>query len=174
MTIDILFLIILIVAIFKGLQRGLIVAVFSVLAFLAGLAAAVKLSSVVANNLKENVHISSKWLPVLAFVLVFIAVVFLVRSGANLLKTAISLVLLSWLDKLGGIVLYSFIYIVAFSVLLFYASTLHLISRDTISSSVTYSFIVPWGPVTINAIGKIIPIFTNMFEQLENFFAQFT
>lgn len=172
MLIDIIFLILLLLAIFKGLQRGLIVAVFSMLAFMAGIAAAVKLSAVVAANLKESVHISSKWLPFLAYALVFIFVILLVRWIANLIKAAVSFALLAWVDKLGGVILYAFIYIVAYSVLLFYATNLRLFPKHVISSSIIYSFIEPWGPVVINAIGKIIPIFKNMFVELENFFGK--
>ncbi|HLK30197.1 MAG TPA: CvpA family protein [Puia sp.] len=172
MWIDILFLIILLLAIFKGLQRGLIVAVFSVIALMAGIAAAIKLSAVVASNLKENINVSSKWLPFLAFVLVFIVVVLLVRWMANLIKAAADFALLGWVDKLGGMLLYAFIYLVAYSVLLFYAANLHLIPQHVISSSITYSFVEPWGTVAINAIGKIIPFFKNMFAELESFFGR--
>jgi membrane protein required for colicin V production len=170
--IDILFLILILFAIFKGLQQGLIVALFSVLALMAGIAAAVKLSAVVAANLKEAVHISSKWLPVLAFLLVFMVVILLVRWGANLIKAAANFALLGWADKLGGVILYTCIYLVAFSVILFYATNLHLIPQHVINSSITYSFVEPWGTVAINAIGRIIPIFKDMFAELKNFFGE--
>jgi membrane protein required for colicin V production len=80
---------------------------------------------------------------------------------------------LGWADKLGGILLYVCIYMVVFSVILFYAGNLHLISPAMKSSSVCYSFIQPWGPVSINALGKLIPWFQDMFRQLENFFSRF-
>jgi membrane protein required for colicin V production len=54
---------------------------------------------------------------------------------------------------------------------LFYATNLHIISQNAISSSITYNFVEPWGPVVINSIGKIIPLFKNMFSDLENFFS---
>jgi membrane protein required for colicin V production len=171
MTIDIIFLILLLMAVFKGLQRGLIVAVFSLFALLAGLAAAIKLSTVVADYLKHNTHVPSKWLPVLAFAIVFIAVILLVRWVAKLIKAAISFALLGLVDKLGGVLLYAFIYITIFSVLLFYATNLHVIPANVISSSITYKFVEPWGPVVINSIGKVIPFFKNMFADLESFFA---
>jgi membrane protein required for colicin V production len=171
MTIDIIFLILLLLAIFKGLQRGLIVAVFSLFALMAGLAAAIKLSAVVADYLKHNTHVPSKWLPVLAFALVFIAVILIVRWAAALIKTAINFALLGWIDKLGGVLLYALIYITVYSVLLFYATNLHIIPSDVISSSITYKFVEPWGPVVINSIGRIIPIFKNMFADLESFFS---
>ncbi len=172
MWVDIVFLILLLLAIVKGLQRGLIVALFSVLALMAGIAAAVKLSAVVASNLKENIHISSKWLPVLAFLLVFIVVILLVRWAAGLIKAAVNFAFLGWVDKLGGVILYMCIYLVAYSVLLFYATNLHIITQHAISSSITYSFVEPWGTFSINAIGKVIPFFKNMFAELENFFAK--
>jgi membrane protein required for colicin V production len=171
MTIDIIFLILLVVAIFKGLQRGLIVAIFSLLALMMGLAAAIKLSAVVADYLQRNTHVPSKWLPVLAFLLVFIAVILFVRWVASLIKAAVGFALLGWADKLGGVILYASIYIIIYSVLLFYATNLHVIPAKAIASSTTYPFIEPLGPVVINSIGKAIPFFKNMFSDLENFFA---
>jgi uncharacterized protein YqeY len=75
MIIDILVLIFLVMAVIKGLRRGLIVAVFSIFAFIAGIAAAMKLSVVVAGYLKDSVNISAKWLPFISFAVVFIGVV---------------------------------------------------------------------------------------------------
>jgi membrane protein required for colicin V production len=172
MAIDILFLLIMAMAIFKGLQKGLIVAVFSVLALFAGLAAAIKLSAVVAGYLKDTIHVSAQWLPVLAFLLVFIGVIFLVRWAASLLAAAVDFAWLGWVNKLGGILLYASVYITIFSVLLFYASKIHLVQNSTINDSKTYSFIQPWGPKLINGLGTIIPFFKDMFHQLEEFFGR--
>ena len=68
MWIDVVFLLLLVMAVFRGLRHGLIIAVVSALAFLIGLAAAIKLSATVAGYLKNNMHMSTRWLPVLAFV----------------------------------------------------------------------------------------------------------
>ena len=46
-----------------------------------------------------------------------------------------------------------------------------LIKRDVIANSKTYPYIAPWGPKVIDNLGKIIPIFKNMFADLEAFFA---
>ena len=169
--IDIVFLILLLMAIFKGLQRGLIVAIFSLLALMAGLAAAIKLSAVVADCLKQNTHLPSKWLPALAFLLVFIIVILLVRWAAAMIKAAINFALLGWVDKIGGVLLYAFIYITVYSIILFYAANLNLISQNARASSIVYSSVEPWGPIVINSFGKFIPFFKNMFSDLENFFA---
>jgi membrane protein required for colicin V production len=170
MLIDIIFIIIVVMAIFKGLRRGLIIAIFSVLALLAGLAAAIKLSAVTAVYLKDSIHVSAKWLPVLAFAIVFIVVILLVRWTASLIEAATNFALLGWINRLGGVLLYAAVYISIFSVLLFYGAKAHFISGTTIASSKTFPFIQPWGPALVNGIGRIIPFFRDMFTQLEDFF----
>jgi len=171
MVIDIIFAVLLIAAIFKGYTRGLIIAVFSVLALVIGLAAALKLSVVTASWLKNAVHIAAKWLPVLAFALVFIVVVLLVRLGARALEKTAEFAFLGWANKLGGILLYIVLYFIIYSVLLFYAEKLDILKPAVIASSRAYAFIKPWGPKTVNFIGTLIPFFKDMFLQLEAFFA---
>ena len=60
MMLDGIFLILLIIAIIKGYSRGLIVALFSFLAIIIGLVAAIKLSAVVAAYLENNAHLNGK------------------------------------------------------------------------------------------------------------------
>src|SRR5438309_7623343 len=112
MLIDTVALVLLLMAVFKGLRKGLIIAVFSFVAFIVGLAAALKLSSVVAGYLGSQVSVSQRWLPVLAFALVFLAVALLVRLGARMLEGAVKLAMLGWLDKLGGVLFFLLIYLV--------------------------------------------------------------
>ena len=119
MTIDILFLIIIVFAIIKGISRGLIVGIFSILAFIVGLAAALKLSALVAQKLQQGTSAPGPWLPVISFILVFLVVLVLINLLARLIDKAFDVALLGWVDSLGGMVLYVVIYTVLFSVFLF-------------------------------------------------------
>jgi membrane protein required for colicin V production len=172
MAIDVVFLVLMIMALFKGLRRGLIVAVFSLVGLILGLAAAIKLSAIVAQHLNRTVHLSAKWLPILAFLAVFIGVVLLVRWAANLLEAAVSLVLMEWLNKLGAVVLYAALYIAIFSVLLFYGRQSGILTTHAMASSKVYGFVEPWGPAVINGLAKAIPLFKGMFAELEVFFGR--
>jgi membrane protein required for colicin V production len=87
-----------------------------------------------------------------------------------MLESVIKFALLCWVDKLGGVILYAIIYLAIFSVILFYCTNAHVLSANAISSSKTYNFIEPYGPYIINKIADLIPVFKNMFSQLENFF----
>ncbi|MEO5563290.1 MAG: CvpA family protein [Chitinophagaceae bacterium] len=170
MIIDIIFLIILIYAIIKGFRRGLIVGIFSFFAIIAGLAAAIKVSALVAVQIGKVINVSDKWLPVISFMVVFLGIVLLVRLGANLIQKTVEMAMLGWVNRLGGIVFYALLFTIVYSIILFYAEQIHLIKPGTIESSVTYSYIQPWGPKVINSLGTIIPFFKDMFAELQSFF----
>lgn len=171
MILDLVFAIVLILAIIKGYQRGLIVGIFSFIAIIVGLAAAIKLSAVVADYLGRSAKSSSEWLPVISFGLVFLVVVLLVRWIANLIQRTMEIAMLGWVNRLGGILLYTAIFIIVFSVIIFYAEQVHLIRQQTINKSLTYSFFQPWGPRAINSFASVMPVFRNMFAELKEFFA---
>ena len=172
MIIDIIAILLTLLSIIKGFRKGLVVAVFSFLAFLIGLAAALKLSAVVASYLGEATSISERWLPVLAFGIVFIGVALLVRLGAKALEGAMQLAMLGWLNRIGGILFYGLLYFFIFSIVLFYAQKLELFKTETIQSSSTYKLIQPLGPWMVNGLGKMMPFFRDLFNELEIFFGR--
>ncbi len=170
MLIDFTFAVVIVIAIIKGYQKGFIVAVFSIIAFIVGLTAALKLSAVTAEYLKDSIDVSSRWLPFIAFAVVFLIVVILIRIGAKLIEKAFQVVLLGWLNRIAGIVLYAVLYLIILSIFVFYAEKLQILKPATIQSSQTYDFIQPWGPKVMDNIGKVIPLFKDMFSGLADFF----
>lgn len=170
MLIDIVVLLILALALFKGMSQGLIVALFSLASFIIGLAAALKLSAVVADYLRTKTEMDGYWLPILSFIIVFTAVVLIVRWAAAILKKAVRLAFLGWADSIGGFLLYAIMYLMVFSVIIFFATQIHFISLETQQTSKTYEYIEPFGPKVLNGLGKGIPIFKNLFSDLQNFF----
>lgn len=170
MLLDLLFAVIIVLAILRGYQRGLVVGLFSLVAVIIGLAAAMKLSTVVAAYIGSAVKVSDQWLPIISFAVVFLIVILLIRLGARAIEKTVELAMLGWVNKIAGIILFAAIYIVVFSVLLFYAEQMKLLQPETINKSVTYSFVQPWGPKAINGFGSIIPLFNDMFGELQQFF----
>ena len=134
------------------------------------MAAALKLSVVVAEWLGTNINVSARFLPVLAFILVMVVVAWLVRLCGLLIQKALQIVMLGFINKAAGIILYAVLYTILLSVVLFYAVKIDLIGQDTIAASNCYNFIQPWGPAAIHVFAMLIPAFENMFQQLEHFF----
>lgn len=151
-------------------MRGLIVAVFSFIAVLLGLAAALKLTSVAALYAQEHWEVHWRWLPVLCFIVLFLGVILLVRLGAGALQQLVELALLGWLNRLGGILLYSVIFTLNYSILLWIANQLYWLSPETKLQSVVYPLIAPLGPAVIDGMGRIVPVFKDIFAGLQAFF----
>jgi membrane protein required for colicin V production len=170
--IDIFSCIIVLLALIQGWRKGLILALFSMVCGLIGLAAAVKLSAVLASHLKSDLHLSTRWLPVIAFILVFIIVILIILWAARLLEKLIRLVLLEWLNKIGGMLLFLVLYLSIYSVILFYGTRTRFISKAAIDNSHFYSLIAPFGPAIIRFITSFIPFGQDMFNALEGFFDQ--
>lgn len=145
MLIDIVFAVLLVMAAFKGYQKGFVVAIFSILAFIIGLAAALKLSTTVAAYLADSVNVSAKWLPLIAFILVFLVVVIAVRLGGRFVEKTIQFALLGWVNRIAGILLYAALYTIILSIVVFYAEKMKLLQPSVIQSSLTYAFIKPAG-----------------------------
>jgi len=170
--IDIFFFIILLLALVRGWRKGLILGLFSMVCGLIGLAAAVKLSAVLATHLQGDLHLSSRWLPVLAFILVFVLVILIIQWSGRLLEGLVKLIFLEWLNKLGGIVLFTVLYLSIFSIVLFYGTKTQFISKRAVDDSHFYSLIAPLGPQVIRFITGFIPFGQDMFTALEGFFDQ--
>lgn len=172
MFIDAVFFILMALACYKGYSKGFIIAIFSVLGFIVGLAAALKLSTTIAAKLSEHTDFG-KWLPALSFLLVFIAAVFLVNMAGKLIQKTFETVMLGWANRLAGILLYALLYSIIFSVFVFYAVQLHFIKPESFNASSSYPFLQPLGPKVIEGFGVVIPWFKNMFAELEQFFGTF-
>lgn len=171
MILDIIFAVFIVLAVTRGYNSGLIIGVFSLVAVIIGLAAALKLSAAVAAYIGKAVKVSEEWLPFISFFVVFLVVVLLIRLGARALEKTVETVMLGWVNKLGGVIFFAAIYTIVFSVLLFYAEQMKWIPAETIRQSVTYDFVQPWGPKAINGLGSLIPFFKDLFTQLEEFFS---
>lgn len=163
-------IVLLVIAAFKGHRVGLIVGAFSYVAFIIGIAAAMKLSAIAAIPLSTMKIVPDKWLPFIAFLLVFTAVVIIVKLLAKLLQSATQKIMLGWLNRLGGVALFALLYISVFAIFLFYLTRMNVISDTTTSGSATYPFIKILGRAAVEALGDLIPLFKGLFTQLESFF----
>jgi membrane protein required for colicin V production len=143
MVIDLLFLGMMMMAVFNGARNGLIVALFSAVGWILGLIAAFKFSGVAADYLDDIIDVSSRTLSIISFIAVFALVILLINLGAKIIEKTVELTLMGWLNKLGGIFFYVLLYTLIFSVLIFFAEKTNLINEETASSSKVYQWVKP-------------------------------
>jgi membrane protein required for colicin V production len=100
---DIILLVPLIYAGWKGFKHGLIIEVFTLLALFVGLYAGIHFSDFASKWLKESFDWNSEYLPVVAFTITFLAVGAMVYFAGKALEKVIKVVNLSPVNKGFGV-----------------------------------------------------------------------
>jgi membrane protein required for colicin V production len=102
--VDILILIPLGYAGWKGFQHGIIIEVFTLLALLVGIYAGIHFSDFTANWLKENFGWDSEYLPVVAFTITFLGIGAMVFFAGKMIEQFVKITNLTPINKVFGIV----------------------------------------------------------------------
>lgn len=103
--IDIVLIIPLAYAAYKGFKNGLIVEVFTLLALFVGLYAGIHLSEGTSKWVQTNWDFQSEYLPVIAFTLTFLGVGAIVYFGGKMLEKVVDIAQLSLVNKFAGVLL---------------------------------------------------------------------
>lgn len=100
--IDIVFAVLLCLALYKGIKNGLFVELASLIALLAGIFVALKFSGFAKSILENNVSWNPKYIEITAFALTFIVVLIGIHLSAKLLTKIADFAFLGWVNKLAG------------------------------------------------------------------------
>lgn len=166
MWIDIAFFCVLGLAVIKGIRKGLIMSLFSLLAYMIGLIVATKFSAVIVVKVAPQI----KWIPFLSFLLVFVLVAWIVRLGGQFIKKIISVVIPGWIDQIAGGLLFVIIYASIFSFFIFFAVQLNWLEENTIEKSVLFPYLNPLAPRIIDYGSGLLPMIKNTFEELRQYY----
>ena len=101
--IDLLILVPLLLAAWKGFKRGFIIEIFIVLALLVGIYCGIHFSDYTSDLIKDKLSVSSIYLPLISFALTFIVIGIGIYFTGKMLEKVIKIAQLSLLNKLGGV-----------------------------------------------------------------------
>lgn len=102
--IDVLLIVPLIYAAWKGFKHGLIIEVFTLMALFLGIYAGIHFSDGIANWLKTNFNWTSEYLPVISFTITFLGVGAMVYFAGKAIERVVKVASLSPVNKFFGIV----------------------------------------------------------------------
>ncbi len=163
--IDIFIILILGLAAVKGFNKGLIVELFSLVAFFFGIFVAIEFAAPVADALAQG----SAWYGLVlvgVFVLLFFALSFAVNLLAKIIKKAVQLILLGWLDSLLGSLIGMLKWAFILSIILWVLSAVGFqLPQKTLRSSMLYPHIAAIGPKAFDLIETLLP-FMDEFREL--------
>jgi membrane protein required for colicin V production len=174
MIIDVVVLIVVILGVIKGFSKGFIMALFSTLALIFGLAAAVKFSSVAAPAISKSLGIQGHFLPIISFLAIFVGVIIVINLAGKALEKTFEMASIGLINRGAGALLYLALYLSITSILFYYIERMGLLRREVLEASLTWNWISPWGPAVLDGLGLVIPFFKDMFNSLNGFFQDVT
>lgn len=155
---------------FKGYKKGIVQVLFSAVAMIAATLGALKLSGKISGYFFQKDSDISPWLPVLSFILVFSAILFLVFLISKTIDSSLKKIRLGWLNRLAGMALYILMISFVFSTVLWIGDKVNLIKPETKSASLTYPFIAPIAPKGFELFGTVLPFVKSSYAEMEALF----
>lgn len=102
--VDIIIVVPLVYAAWRGFKKGLIIEVFTLLALLVGIYAGIHFSDWTSARIEEYFDFDANYLPVIAFTVTFLAVGAMVYFAGKMLEQMVKVVNLSPINKILGVV----------------------------------------------------------------------
>lgn len=163
MVLDIIALLLVVMAVYKGWTTGLIMSVFSFFSYFIAITLAFFCSAKVIGYFKASAGSDSKWFSFLAFFAVMLGAIILIRIIGKIVEKAVELMLLGILNKLAGIAIFMFLYFGLMSIFMVYLLKYEILSAEFLQESRVGNYIVPFG-------NWILVHFVDWFPDIKNLF----
>jgi membrane protein required for colicin V production len=172
MLIDIIALLLLVLAIYKGWTQGFIMSIFSFLSYFIAITLAFYFSAKVAGYFKQTAGSDSKWYSFLAFFAVMIGAIIIIRIIGKMVEKAAELMLLGIVNRIAGIAIFGFLYFGLMSVLFVYLIKYQIASTQFLSESRVGNYCIPFGNSIIVHFGDWFPEIKELFKNSKEFIQQ--
>src|SRR6266496_116989 len=130
MLLDIIAVIIVGFGFYRGFTKGLIITLFSLVAWMVGLFAALRLTDAGSASMRDWLDSTSPWIPIATFAIIFICVVILVILFAKLIDKIITVAQLGVWNKIAGGVLQAAFFLLVVSVMYWMLHNAGIIKPD--------------------------------------------
>lgn len=101
---DIIILVPLLFAAWSGYRKGFVIEIASLAALILGIYAAINFSFYAAGLLEQNFELSERWVNIIAFIVTFIVVVFVIYLIGRIIEKFIDILMLGFVNRLFGLV----------------------------------------------------------------------
>ena len=162
---DFILLALIAVAAFSGFREGLLKEVFSLLAFIIGILAALKLMHFGVDILSETFNLSGVWLPFAGFMLIFSGVIILTRWVGNVLSKLIHATPLGVLDKIGGAALSLVKWAFGISTILWILNAFD-IAVPFRENSLLYPYVESFSMLVLDWVSALAPFANDLVETI--------
>jgi len=169
-TVDLVFLVILLFGAYKGYQRGFLLEIVSIVAFVLAVIGGFKLLDLGIDFLNSFENTLGNFLPIAAFILVFVIILLVVNIVGRIFKKIIDFTIFGNVDNFAGALLgifkiALFLSIANWIILNLGAHLPERISKD----SFIYPYVADIAPKTGNFLVAIFPSLDNLIQKISAF-----
>ena len=168
MAIDIILVIFTIYGFWVGFSRGIIGTVFTVLSYVFGVLAAMKLSPSVTRLLEEQFY-ASPFMFIAGFLLTFIGTMMLLRFIGRSLEGVLKSVNINIVNQIVGGTFSAAFMILIFSVLMSFAEASKLVDNKTMETSMSYPYVKQFPKQMKVVYEKAKPVFLTFWDESTEF-----
>ncbi len=171
-VLDLMALLISLVGFYLGFRRGFIMAFFGMIGLLLGLILAMKFASWLSPAVASLDFFPSAWIPMISFVLMFIAAVLIIRAIRQAVESLASALMMGGINRILGGLVYAVMGIFIWSTLLWLGHRLYLFSPDLLAETRTFPYLVSLPSLVFEKFGQYWPFVETMLEDLHEYFDQ--
>jgi membrane protein required for colicin V production len=168
-TIDIILLILLALGAVKGYSKGLIVEVFSLVAFFLGLFIAIEFTTPLSLRFfGENpmFHVIS----IAVFLVIFLIIILIINLIAKAIKQVLNMTFFGLFDSILGGVLGIVKWALILSVVLWLFKSVGLtLPRSYVDDSFLFPIVAAVGPTLFDWASQVLPFFRDIFDSMDKF-----
>ncbi len=170
-TLDIILLIPLIFGAYLGYKKGLLLEIVSLFAFILAIIGAFKLVDLGEELLRPYLPDWEKALPIVSFILLFVAILLLVNMIGKITKKILDMTLLGGLDNFAGAVLGLLKWAFGVSLVLWLAQSVEIgVSEEMTKETHIYPIVASIAPFVAESFAEYLPFIQEVFDNLKEKF----
>ena len=169
--IDLIIVIPLLWGAWRGYQKGLLIEIIGVAAFVVGIIIGFKFLGFGMNLLAPHIgeQLSNRFLPYLTFSFIFFPTIFLINRMGWMLRKALRMTILGTIDGFAGAIVGMFTWIFGISTLVWLLTTMDVkIPEKETKDSLLFPYIKIVAPTVISKVSDWIPAGGNLIKKLAN------
>lgn len=167
--IDFMVLLLMVYFFIKGLKKGLIVELTTIIAFICGIVAAMKLSTPALKYFQDWFG-RSNFLPYLAYLIVFLAVFFLIQLLGKSVEKLLKITQLNFLNRLCGAILGLFKICFLIGLIFWLTDQAGFLGTSFKKGVISFDYIMPIAPFIVNKTTQLFPLLGDVVAELKDFF----
>lgn len=165
---DLIIIVFLAMGAYSGYKQGLFISILSIVAFIIAIVLAFHFMDWGTALLAERVDQLTFFLPFVAFLMIFLGVILIIRGLAYLVKKTMDFTILGSVDNVAGGILGIFKTALILSLLLWVANSFEFfVPKEWVKDSKTYSLIEPIAPFIIMYLDQFTTIIKDTISGIQ-------